>query len=656
MTASRSVVYRIQADVKGAQANIAALGASMHKLGDDMTGATKQGIALRQGLDTLGGAAGKVGLVAAAGLGASIKAAVDWESAWAGVTKTVDGSASQMAELEAGLRSLARELPASHAEIAAVAEAAGQLGVARPAILDFTKTMIDLGETTNLSADQAATSIAQIQNVMGTAPRDVDNFASALVALGNAGASTESQILDMTQRIAGAGAQIGLAETDILAIANAAASMGIEAEAGGSAISSAFTKIAVATKRGGDDLETFAKTAGMTGEEFVKAFETDPARAFAAFTKGLDGVKRSGGDVFSLLKDLGLSDIRVSQALLGMAASGDMLTESLDLGSQAWEENNALTQEAEKRYDTMSAQGQKALNSIADSAIDFGEVALPVLATTAEHVADVAQWFGDLPQPVQTAGTAVAAFTAVAGGGLWVFSKTVQGIASTREALGQLSVSAAGTRSKLGAVTGFLGGPWGIALAAGAVGVGAFAKSQADAKANVDALRGSLNQQTGALTGNTRAMLAKSLEDEGVLQKARDLGLNLKTVTDAAAGNTKAMATLKAEQQRLSDTMEGRLTPAQSKAYYGFQSVMDAVGGQNQAVREAQASISRLSEAMSQLDGKSVNTFVTTTFRTVGSSPGFGPQEHAAGGYVASRGPGTLPDILTEREKEEVAA
>src|SRR5690606_34365347 len=135
-------------------------------------------------------------------------------------------------------------------------------------------------------ADQAATSIAQISNVMGTTTGEVDNFGAALVALGNDGASTEAQIVAMAQRIAGAGAQIGLAESDILAIANAASSMGIEAEAGGSAISRVFTDMAKATKQGGESLDTFADVAGMSAKEFATAFEADPARAFASFTEG----------------------------------------------------------------------------------------------------------------------------------------------------------------------------------------------------------------------------------------------------------------------------------------------------------------------------------------------------------------------------------
>lgn len=405
-----------------------------------------------QAIDSLGGKAGKVGLLAAAGLGLMAKAAIDWETQWAGVTKTVDGTGEELNELEGDLRDLATSLPATHQEIAAVAEAAGQLGVAREDISSFTKTMIDLGETTNLTADQAATDIAQISNVMGTTTEDVDNFGAALVALGNDGASTEAQILSMAQRIAGAGAQIGLTESDILAIANAAASMGIEVEAGGSAISRVFTDMAKATAQGGAELDKFAEVAGLSAEEFATAFRDDPAQAFAAFTAGLNDINQSGGDVFTTLDSLGLSDVRVSQALLGMAASGDLLTDSLALGASAWEENTALANEAAKRYDTTAAKTQVAWNKIKDAGIEAGGALLPVVAEIADGVGMVADAFGSLPAPVQGALTKLLAVTAVVGGAAWFGAKTISGVTSTMEALSELGVTAGQTRTIMASI------------------------------------------------------------------------------------------------------------------------------------------------------------------------------------------------------------
>ena len=156
-------------------------------------------------MESLGRGFTAVGLLAAAGLGIAAKAASDWESAWIGVTKTVDGSAAELAQLEQELRGLAKTLPATHEEIAGVAEAAGQLGVKRQDVAAFTKTMIALGVSTNLSADDAATGLAKLGNIMGVLPSQAGRAGSALVALGNDGASTEADILAMSLRIAGAG-------------------------------------------------------------------------------------------------------------------------------------------------------------------------------------------------------------------------------------------------------------------------------------------------------------------------------------------------------------------------------------------------------------------------------------------------------------------
>jgi TP901 family phage tail tape measure protein len=418
--------------------------------------------------NTAGTALTAFGAVATVAIGASVKAAIDWESAWAGVTKTVDGSEQELAALETGLRGLARTLPSTHGEIAAVAEAAGQLGVKTADVVSFTRTMVDLGETTNLSADEAATSIAQMMNVMQTAPEDVGRLGSALVALGNAGASTERDIIQMSQRISGAAAVVGMSEADVLAFSNAVASMGINVEAGGTSVARVLTDMSKAAQTGGADLEVFARTAGVSAAEFSRAFLEDPAEAFASFISGLGGIQEAGGNVFAVLTDLGLSDVRVSQALLGMASSGDLLRDSLDLGATAWEENNALVEEAAKRYDTTAAKLAMARNNIVDAGIEIGEVFLPMVASAAEGVADLASGFADLPDPIQaTVGglVGVAGVAGLAGGGfLLLFPRVIE----TYKAFQTLKTASPGVASGLGAVgkaAGIAGVIWAAASA-----------------------------------------------------------------------------------------------------------------------------------------------------------------------------------------------
>jgi TP901 family phage tail tape measure protein len=354
------------------------------------------------------------GTATVAALGASAMAAVRWESDWTGVLKTVDGTTEQLDALEGGLREMARTLPATHTEIAAVAEAAGQLGVRTQDILGFTRVMVDLGETTNLTAGEAATSIAQLMNVMRTAPGDVDRLGATLVALGNNGASTERDIVQMAQRIAGAGAIIGLTEDQTLALANALASVGIEVEAGGSAISRVLTSIAQDVSAGGVALDTWARVAGVSGQQFAATWKGDPAEALTLFVSGLGRMQAAGEDVFGVLDELGMSDVRVSRALLSMATSGDLLAESFRTGAQAWEENTALAEEAGKRYDTTAAKIEIARNNINDAAISLGENLLPALAGVAEATASVAEWFGQLPEPLQSGIAGMAGITGAA--------------------------------------------------------------------------------------------------------------------------------------------------------------------------------------------------------------------------------------------------
>ncbi|WP_417374145.1 phage tail tape measure protein [Glutamicibacter protophormiae] len=364
------------------------------------------------------------GAAVAGGLALSTKAAISWESAFAGVKKTVDDSPAGYRQLSDELRGLARTLPATHTEIAGVAEAAGQLGVARKDITGFTKTMIDLGESTNLTAEEAATNIAQISNVMGTMEREgskgVQRFGSALVALGNDGASTEAEILSMSQRIAGAGATIGASEADVLALSNTLASMGVKAELGGGVTTRVLLKMRTAVDEGGESLQSFAKVAGVSADEFANKFRTAPMEALDLVSKGINRVNEAGGNVTATLKDMGIKGTEETQVMLALANSGELLADSLKLGAQAWDENLALVAEAEQRYNTTESKIRIAWNNIKDAGISAGAALLPAVSGVSDVVAKLAGAFSDLPGPVQgfvTSLAGIAGVSALAVGG-----------------------------------------------------------------------------------------------------------------------------------------------------------------------------------------------------------------------------------------------
>ena len=359
-----------------------------------------------------------VGAAGVAGFGLAIKSAIDFESSFAGVRKTVDATEEEFARLEEGFRSMAKQTPINVNEINRIGEAAGQLGIEVKNIEGFTKVMADLGVTTNLASEEAATSLARLANITQLPQTEFDRLGSTVVALGNNLATTESEIVDFGLRIAGAGKQIGLSEAQILAFGGALSSVGISAEAGGTALSRVMVDIAKAVDEGGEKLERFAEVAELSADDFREAFERDAAGAIVTFIEGLGRVKEAGGSTFRVLEELGQGNIRVRDTLLRASGAGDLLRQSLELGSTAWQENTALTEEAEKRYGTTASQLQLLQNRVGGVAISIGQDFLPVLNDSLKVTGDAIELWNVLPEPIQEAAVRLGA----AASGMALFS------------------------------------------------------------------------------------------------------------------------------------------------------------------------------------------------------------------------------------------
>lgn len=335
---------------------------------------------------------------------ASVKSSINFESAFAGVRKTVDATEEEFQKLSKEMRKMAKQMPASASEIAKVGEAAGQLGIKTKSILSFTKTMIDLGESTNLSADQAATALARFANITRMSQDDFDKLGSVIVELGNNFATTEAEIVEMGLRLAGAGKQIGLTEAQIMGLAGALSSVGIEAQAGGSAFSRLMVSMQLAVETGNEDLQNFAKVAGMSASQFQKAFREDAGGALITFIEGLGKSEERGISAIKVLDDMGITEIRLRDALLRASGASDVFKESLEMGTEAWKDNTALTEEAEKRYGTTESQIDILKNKITDLGIELGDLltpiirdyVIPALEKLEEKIGTVINWFKEL--------------------------------------------------------------------------------------------------------------------------------------------------------------------------------------------------------------------------------------------------------------------
>lgn len=547
-----------------------------------------------------------VTLAATAGL---VTAAVQWESSVASMAKTIDATPEQFDAMTQGIRDLALEIPTAAKDLAELASIAGQLGIDNENIVSFTKVVSQLGTATNMSAEQAATQFAKLANITGMSETQFSNLGSTVVELGNNFSTTESDITDMAMRLAGAGETVGLTEAEIMGLSTTLSSLGVEAEMGGSAISKLLVSMELATNTGlepmqrlseqagltrrdlelmasnsskefkalaeslgmtttemtdimtaSKNLENFAEIAGVSVEDFTTKFNDPNGGAIAAMQMFVGGLKETGTESESTIEKLdamGISEIRMRDALLRLANGSGVLTDAISTANTAWSENTALQTEAEKRYATTESQLVLLKNKLMDVAISAGEELLPSLNNIVDsldplidNLVDGVKWFSELDDstkemalqfagfvvvgaPVlktlagitKAAGTLKTGFGTVVGalGNLVVGHK--KAAASTVELSTEL-IATTGAASKAGGAAALFSNPWvlGIgAVALAAVGIGTLiynemTKDQKNHEQSVEDTKGKYQEWFDSVTEGANGMVSSQEQIQGAIK------------------------------------------------------------------------------------------------------------------------------------------
>ncbi len=341
-----------------------------------------------------------------------IAASMAFESAMTGVEKTTELTEQELAVMAKEIKTLSTDIPIVTEELAGIGEVAGQLGIAKDNLLDFSTVMSMLSTATTMTAEEGATMLAQFANITRMDPSYYSNLASAIVDLGNNYATTEQKITEMSQGIAASASLAGMSEADMLALSAAVTSLGIETQAGSTSMSKLISELMTAVETG-EKLTEFASIANMTADEFKAAWGENAVAALQAFVVGLNDTERNGKSAIVALTELGITEARMQRMVLSLANSGDLLNRTLATANEAWAENTALIIEAEKRYATTQSQQIMMQNAYNNLRIAIGDDFTPTLrklyALETELLKDMTEFVEKNPELVK----AVAAFTAV---------------------------------------------------------------------------------------------------------------------------------------------------------------------------------------------------------------------------------------------------
>lgn len=422
----------------GITEGLAKFGGAVGEFGGKVYGAGKK-------MESVGDAATRSITVPIAGAAAACgMAAIDIDSALTGVRKTVDGTEEQYQALKQAAIDFSETNAVSASQMLDIEALGAQLGFAIEELEEFGRVASGLDIATNMDAEQAATEMAQFANITKMSHDRISNYASTLVGLGNTSATTESDISSMAMRIAAAGTQVGMSQADILGFAAAMSSLGITAEAGGSAISTVMSKIDKAVAMGGPPLEAWAETAQMSAQDFATAWKDDPATALAEVMGGLQAAVDEGGNMSVMLEELGIKELRQTDMMKRMAGNTELVTKTVATANEEWEKNTALQAEVDNRNESMAARFEMLKNKVVavaeqvgtplvEALLDVVDASQPLIDT----VAGAAQAFAALDQDSQQAILGVVGAAAGLGPVLSVVGKLGKGIGNVAVGFGK---------------------------------------------------------------------------------------------------------------------------------------------------------------------------------------------------------------------------
>ncbi len=440
---ARAALKQTEADIKDTNKALATARSAWTAVGNSLEGVGKHCTEAGKKLEKAGKTLTRCMTTPIVALGAaSIKASIDFESSFASVRKTVDATEQEFDSLAAASKRMSTQIAASTNEINAVMATGGQLGIANEHLTEFTRVMIDLGNSCeDLDANEAAASIAKFANVMRTDQSMFSNIGSTIVDLGNNFATTEKPIMEMAQRLAGAGKQVGLTEAQVLGFATALSSVGIEAQMGGSAFSKALIKMEVACATGGDALDDFAQVCGMSASKFKALFDSDPAAAFRAFILGLAQLDEEGESAIAVLDDIGIKEVRLRDTMLRAVNATELFSRTQATANKAWAQNTALTIEANKRYATTESKLINLKNTAVLFAQKIGDDLNPTIQKLIEGANGMLEKFLSLDEAQRMQIIKYAAIAAAAGPVMLTLGKVSKVVGSVSTALGKFALA-----------------------------------------------------------------------------------------------------------------------------------------------------------------------------------------------------------------------
>ncbi|MGV8131184.1 MAG: phage tail tape measure protein, partial [Candidatus Pacearchaeota archaeon] len=239
-------------------------------------------------------------------------------------------------------------------------------------LLNFSKAVALVARVSE-GVDESSLSefLYRLSETFGRNAKDAIYLGNTLVALSNALAVNEAQIISTTEKLMGSAEVLGLTAEQTLAFAANARSLGITTERAGSGLARIFQVLASDALSVG---RTIFEDNEQAAIDFAKTVETDPAKALQIFFQEMKRLSESGKDFQAILKDIDLEDRRVAETVKIHINRLQNLEKSLNVAGAAQGNVNDLQAKSEQvagglqaRIDRLSNAWEELKNTIASN-------------------------------------------------------------------------------------------------------------------------------------------------------------------------------------------------------------------------------------------------------------------------------------------------
>lgn len=308
----------------------------------------------------------------------------------AGVEKVAGLTTEQVRKLSDELR--LRDTRTSLNDQLAIAEIGGRSGInadnlgieeAQRQLVEFTDAIdtanLALGDQFNDSAEEVASQLSGLRNVLyDFRPNGDADIGGDLLRIGNAlnyletqGNSTAPVIADFVNRVGGIAVPFGASTESIFALSATLDELEVTAERGATAVSNTLGKLAEAP-------EKFAKVVVDAGlaestDQFVQLVNDDIISAFTLVAGAVEKNSAGATDYAAQLKELGITGSGAREVFAKLGGATDRYTELLGKSAEALSNSNSLTEEANKKNNTLGADLDKLRNKLLNT-FNSGEV------------------------------------------------------------------------------------------------------------------------------------------------------------------------------------------------------------------------------------------------------------------------------------------